>query len=116
MKADEILGYAKTQGIRLWADGSLLHIDAPRDAMSADLRDAMKQCKWDLIKALRGFDERKDAPSDADSKQKLCFVTCNSCSNWTGKSQCDAGFNTSGDYGAAKGIHLCGRHAPRRAQ
>ena len=57
MKVAEILDYANQNDIRLWADGSLLRVDAPRKAMTPEFQSNLKQHKPELIKQLTDPDE-----------------------------------------------------------
>ena len=52
MRVTEILEYAQKHDVRVWADGNLLRIDAPRKAMTPDFREKLKQHKFELIAML----------------------------------------------------------------
>ena len=52
MRVVEILEYAQQPDVRVWADGNLLRINAPREIMTPKFRDDLKRHKSDLIRTL----------------------------------------------------------------
>ena len=61
MNAAEILEYANQHDVRLWADGNLLRINAPREIMTPEFQGDLKRHKSDLIRTLTD-------PSETDRK------------------------------------------------
>ena len=54
MRVAEILEYAQKHDVRVWADGHLLRVDAPRETMTPEFQDDLKRHKSDLIRTLTG--------------------------------------------------------------
>ena len=54
MRVAEILEYAQKHDVRVWADGHLLRVDAPREVMTPEFQDDLKRHKSDLIRTLTG--------------------------------------------------------------
>jgi amino acid adenylation domain-containing protein len=53
MNALEILTACSTNGIHLWTEGDRLRFRAPKDALSAELREQIRRCKLELIDLLQ---------------------------------------------------------------
>ena len=52
--------------------------------------------------------------TEKEAERRLEYVTCGSCTHWTGSSPCGAGLNTSGDLISGVRARICSFHLQRR--
>lgn len=129
MSVSGLISEATARGVELVRNGDRIRVRGPEREVTDDLLHMLRQQKGELLEALDDLHEAREEraaileydheipreQAEAEARARINWVSCATCANWTGESQCAAGLHMGSRHDKHR-LRICGFHVPKDAR